>query len=356
MAHDTTAHVSGTLSARMRAWHAFAVSAMAAAALATGACSLFVSYDGFHEDKACGKRVPARPSGGPVTAGGELVGAMSELRFLAAAGGAPLGYDLDGLCTCPEKRACTNVAATDQQCDVPSTGIDNAGGKILGLLFPPDADGRVQSALDTGQFGLVLRVQDWDGKPDDADVKVSAYNVAGIQDGAFLVDDASLLTSQDLGARVFDTSAYVAGGLLVATFDLDLRLVVPTGAEAAQPTTIVTIPLSASKLVGRIAKVGDKGLVLTGAQLVGRITAPRIFEQLGALGICQGSAAFPGLKQQTCAALDVPALPTLDGKGAACDALSFAVGATFVPVTIGGHAPAAPPIKACAGEAPVTCP
>lgn len=339
----------------MKPWHALAVTA---SGLAIAACSLVVSYDGFHEDKVvCGKRVPARPGSGSGGNGGELVGAMSELRFLSADGATPLGYDLDNLCTCPDKRACSNPSATDQQCDTANTGIDNAAGKILNLLFPPEADGRIQESLRNGRFGIVLRVQDWNGTSDDADVKVSIYNVAGIQSSAFLVDDASLLNPVDLGAKVFDTSAYVAGGQLVATFDFDFRLEVPNGLDAATaPTSIVTIPLSSSKLVGRISKNGDKGLVLTNAQLVGRVTVTRIFEQLGVFGFCQKDQGFSGIKTQACAALDLPSSPALDGKGSTCDALSIALGATFVPVVIGGHGPVTAPTNPCGVEAPVTCP
>ncbi|HSO41200.1 MAG TPA: hypothetical protein VLT33_52095, partial [Labilithrix sp.] len=203
---------------RKRALGRAAVGAASIVAIAAG-CSLVTSYDGFAPDgEACGKRIPDRPTAKGTGSGGELVGAMSGLRFLSSPGAPPLGYDIDKLCTCPGKRACSNAKATDQQCDIANTGIDNAAGQILNVLYPPQADARLQASLGSGENGLAVRVQGWDGTPDDPDVKVSIDNVVGLKSATeggaaakfdgndeFIVDEGSLLNIADLGSKYFDT-------------------------------------------------------------------------------------------------------------------------------------------------------
>ncbi|MDB4936517.1 MAG: hypothetical protein JWP87_3489 [Labilithrix sp.] len=332
-------------------------------ALAAG-CSVVTSYDGFTpEGPPCGKRVPDRPgagTGGP--GGGNLFGALSAVRFLEPPGAPPLGYDLDKLCTCPDRRACKNPKAVDQQCDVPGTGIDNAAGGILNVLFPPQADALLQSSLRHGKKGIMIRVQGWDGSANDSDVSVSVFNIVGLKgdeeggapatfDGGadeFIVDDASLLNAMDLGSRYFDTSAYVTNGLLVAALDYDFRLEVPTGDAAA----VVFVPLRAARLVGKIERVGTTGLRMSNAQLVGRVPIAEIFAQLAAIGLCQNNPMYPTVKASTCAALDLPAKPANDGKDVGCDALSIAIGITAGPAKIGGHAPSAGAQSPC-GDQPV---
>jgi hypothetical protein len=337
-----------------------------ALALAAG-CSLVTSYDGFTpEGPTCGKRVPDRPGATGGAAGGNLFGAMTAVRFLEPAGAPPLGYDLDKLCTCPDRRACKNPKAVDQQCDVPGTGIDNAAGGILNVLFPPQADALLQDTLRHGRSGIMIRVQGWDGSPDDSDVSVSVFNIVGLkgdEDGGapatfdggndeFIVDDASLLNAMNLGSRYFDTSAYVSNGMLVASLDYDFRLSVPTTPDAS---AVVFVPLRVARLVGKIERVGTEGLRMTNAQLVGRVPVADIFAQLANIGLCRDNPMFPTVKASTCAALDLPAKPANDGRDVGCDALSIAISITAGPAKIGGHAAAAGAQSPCGEQTPETC-
>ena len=337
-------------------------------ALAAG-CSLVTSYDGFATGGVpCGKRIPDRPSARKGPTGAELLGAATAVHFLSSTDAGPLGYDLDKLCTCPDKRACANPKATDQQCDIPNTGIDNAAGQILAVLYPPQADNRLQDSLRHGKNGLIVRVHNWDGTPNDADVKVSIYNVVGLkgdQEGGaparldgndeFIVDEQGLLNPQDLGSRVFDTSAYVTNGVLVASFDFDFRLEVPNLLDAASPSSVVQIPLTSARLVGKIERVGPNGLRMADAQLVGRLPVERIFEQLPSIGLCRNNPAFAQIRGATCAALDLPVAPGQDGKNVACDALSFAIGLSVGPARLGGHAVSAGPSSPCGVEPAERC-
>jgi hypothetical protein len=342
--------------------------------LAAG-CSLVTSYDGFTADgPPCGKRFPTPPpaAGG---SGAELVGLTTNIQFLDdpdAGSGQQLGYDLDNLCTCPDlaARSCKNPnAAGDQQCDIPNTGIDNAAGNVLGILFPTAANARLADSLRHGQNGLVIRVQDWDGTPDDGAVKVGIYNVAALKgdvDGGtgakldgndeLIVDEGSLLNVMDLGPKYFSTSAYVSGGTLVAALDLDFRFEVPPPNPMAG--AIVFIPLRFAHLVGRIARVGAAGLRLTDAQLVGRLPMADVFAQIANIGLCQTDPPYADIKKRTCAAFDLPLQPVA-GSGRStqpCNALSFAIGLTVGPAKLGGSAPTRGPMSRCGMEPAVRCP
>lgn len=328
-------------------------------------CSLVTSYDGFSGATAptCGKRVPDRPAtSANGKNGGDLIGALTLVRFLDPPDASPLGFDLDKLCTCPDKRACNNPKAADQQCDVPNLGIDNAAGSILNLLFPPQADAQLQESLRHGRNGIVVRVQGWDGSPDDADVSVAVFNVVGLkgdEDGGapakfegndeFIVDDDSLLNVMTFGPRYFDTSAYVTKGVLVASLDYDFRIEVPNALDAS---SVVFIPLRSARLVGKIEKVGTSGLALTNAQFVGRLPVESIFAQVSGIGLCRDAGIFTQIKASTCAALDLPLKPVSDGKNVGCDALSFAIGVRVAAARIGGHA-AKPGAPSPCGEEPV---
>ncbi|MDB5218661.1 MAG: hypothetical protein JWO86_6588 [Myxococcaceae bacterium] len=354
---------------------AIVVVVVAGLVLAAG-CSLVTSYDGFTPDgPPCGKRIPSRPPAEAMQKSGpELVGFTTALQFLedADAGTTLLGYDLDNLCTCPDHaaRSCKNPNATaDQECDVANTGIDNAAGTVLGALFPATANARLQESLLHATNGLLIRVKDWDGTADDPSVSVSIWNVASLKgdtdggagaklDGTdeILVDYESLLNVMDLGSKYNATTAFVSGGVLVAPLDLDFRFEIPPPNPLAG--TIASIPLRSASLVGKIATKGAVGLVLTDAQLVGRLPMADVFKQVANIGICQNTPAFAGLKKPACAAFDLP-LKQPGGSGRSelpCDALSFAVGLTVGPAKLAGYAMIRQAMSPCGAEPAVTCP
>src|SRR5579864_3919131 len=99
---------------RRRVALAAAAATLAAAAAALADCSLITSYQGFG-GVACLGKIPPKPSG---PAGGNegtaYVGALSHIDFLGSDAGPPLGYDIDDLCTCPDKASCTNPRGPGQ--------------------------------------------------------------------------------------------------------------------------------------------------------------------------------------------------------------------------------------------------
>jgi hypothetical protein len=349
-------------------WRAGVVS-VAGLAIAAG-CSLVTSYDGFVPEgpPACRNRVPEPVPGARNGTGGVRIGTMSELRFLGRKDGGALGFDLDKRCTCPAPRGCSNTVGAGT-CD--PEGIDNAANKILGGLYPPEADkaGPLQDSIRYGKNGMLVQVKGWDGKNDDADVQVSVYNVAGLKNAAdggarfdgqdeILVDFNSLLVPAELGSNYRSLSAFVANGVLVASFsEFPLRLEVPNQVNPSAAPSAAAISLQAAYLIGKITPAEADGLRMPDAQLVGRIARDKIFEQISKIGRCRNDIAFPNIKQETCKALDVPLRPSQDRRDVPCDALSFAIGLTIEPAKLSGYVVVPEPgLGPCGVEPPVACP
>jgi hypothetical protein len=340
-----------------------------ALALAAG-CSVVTSYDGYTPDgPPCGKRFPDPPAASAGKTGPERLGMLTFLQFLDQPNTERLGYDLDNLCTCPDvdARPCRNPnAGGDLQCDFENTGIDNAAGSILSVLFPPEANDRIQDTLRHGKNGLVVRVREWDGTADDASVNVAIFNVVGLkgdEDGAhpakfdgndeLVVDEQSLLNVPDLGPKYFSASAYVTKGKLVAAlpeYDFRIEVSTPLG------TNVVAIPLRQAHLVGTIQKVGTGGVRILDGQLVGRLPVEDIFRQISGIGLCRADPPFADIKKRTCAALDLP-LTTTTGRSTklTCNALSFAIGTKIEPAKIAGSLAVPITPSRCGEEPPERC-
>lgn len=342
------------------AWRAVALIG-AGVALVAG-CSIVTSYDGYVHEGPEARRFPGRPPPSGAKSGPELLGAMSSLRFLDRGDAGTLGYDLDGLCTTSslDTRACTNAKAVDQT-DLQGRCIDNAAGAILGNLYPPSADERLLESLRHGRNGVLIRVSDWDGTPNDSSVKVALFNVVGVegdQDGGapatfkgqdrFIIDKDSVYNEEDVVPKFVAPAAYVAEGVLVAPLDTFVfRIEVPNAQGTA---SVVFIPLSAATFIGAIARVGASGLRMNAAQLVGRLPVVQLFKQISGIGVCRDSRDFEGIKAQTCAALDLPLDPAAR-RSAPCDALSFAMGFSISPAQLGALA-SSPGVPSVCGEEP----
>jgi hypothetical protein len=348
------------------------VAAVGLAATAAVGCSLVLTFPDYVGEACQARRWPDKPAASTTGGNTELVGVVRTFSFISSApkpGRPPaLGLDLDGLCTCPEPAACRPPPGRDAPCDVSGTGIDNAAGKLLGALFPSNPvpqDEDAINSLDVTKGGLLIRLQGYNGRPDDADVTVSLYNVVGLvgDDGgasprfdgndAFAVDQQQLLAAGSLGSRFNDTAAYVKDNVLVATLDVDLRFVLP---ESMGPAAgmVAYMPLKSARLVGRIEAAGS-GLRMRGAQIAGRMPIPRILEEISRLGLCPGSPAYANAKTAACNSVDLPQDSRRDGTSAACDALSIAVGLEVVPGKLGGSVDAGTPPSPCGDLPPDSC-
>lgn len=300
------------------------------------ACSLVTSYDGFGGAAVCGDQIPGKPGIAAAASPNDSVaytGGLSQIDFLGEDASTPLGYDLDGLCTChPDKAACRNPQGANQPCDPAGSGRDNAGGLFLAKVF----QGAPSEPLD---FGVAARLSQYNGAPDDSSVVVELYNIVGVTTDAgstptVTLDNTTIDIVETLRSHYISTDAYVAGGVLVArfnTFKFRVRAVNPL-LDGGSFATVDT-PLTAPVLIGKVRVTTDNGLQLTNAQLVGRIALADLFDAVDHYGICQDSGpAFQQTRESICNSVDVPSKPVDDGKDTPCDAISIAIGIKMVPV------------------------
>lgn len=334
--------------------------AIVAGGAAIVGCSLILTFPDYVGDGCAHTRWPDRPTTAPPGGNRELVGAVKKMVFFT---GADAGFDLDGLCTCPDKPACKSPAGPKGTCDLPfATGIDNVGGAFIKGLYP--ANDELQGSLDQGKSGLVVRVQGFNGTPNDNDVVVSVYNVAGLEtppakhDGTdvYDVDTASLLTTPtELGSKYIDPSAYISNGILVAQLELDIRLDVKGSVSLPPTADVVFLPLHQAKLVGKIEPVAGGGLKLTNATIAGRLTSTKALHEVGHLGLCQDAASYQGAKFQTCQYADLAQDHAEDGQDKACQAVSFTLQIDVVPAKIRAAVPARTAPDLCPGEPDDRC-
>ncbi len=306
------------------------------------------------EETLCSPNIPANPGGNKPMNGNATVtftGVVSGLRFTAAAGGCPLGKNLDGLDTCDAaagdsgRAACVPADGTNPNCDEPG-GIDIAGQM---LLFDPtnlaeshvDLQDELPGDLAAQRSGFVLSVTGYGGELDNPQVTVDYLNDVSLADGGgTIVEDASI------GQRYNqeDRQAYVSNGVLVANF---ARLPVHltyflTTAPSVQRSMIVTIS-SASILGHPMIDTDAGGLTMNDAQIVGRMTSDDLVALLANFYACFGYSAAPTI----CPDLDLPVTPSNDGAGLGCDAISIAIGFDLQPTTIAGYAAPVPAVDYC---------
>ncbi len=328
--------------------------------------SLLVESDGGGDAAVDGSEAGCLRAGPPdrpakddpdVADGGELTFVVSYLDFTSHVGDAgPLrGYDLDRSCTCPEEPSCTSPK---QQCD-DSTGRDNVGGVQLEnfVSFAPTfSPASMNARLAKGVYGLLLRLRNWNGAPNDTSVEVSFYVSKGtdlVGDGGthvppkfdgtdvFTVSKASLLGGVAPPyipqPDAVDTTAYVRDGVVVAkgtTFHAELH----TSDFGTRP---IEVTLNNATIVATITKTAtgyrlDDGVV-TGRWPTNKLltSLSPVFESLSGSFLCGDSGVYQAMKGIICGNVDISAAVQNDNTTATCDALSTAIGFTAVPVTFG---------------------
>ena len=192
--------------------------------------------------------VPARPSitdaGADVAVQTDLYLGSNVVDFGIDPNATPVGFNLDRACS-PTIATSTCTTGIDDPTfqkygvDKNSLGVDNAGFGLLSYLgtlgsaFSPTG---IRERLGDGEFGVVIRIVDWNRTPDDADVRLEVYPAFGVSKpvdaGAPLVPggkprfdstDRWILDDryqQPLteASKIKSASAWVTGGRLVASF------------------------------------------------------------------------------------------------------------------------------------------
>lgn len=345
----------------------------------TSACALITSFDGFDEPKAhrddggtdasveaapppvCShKRWPAPPDGGSGSEIGDVFGAVRAMS-LVSSGPEPLGFDLDELCSCPERLACTG-AQPGKPCDPRDSGIDNAATSLFAFFSAASGialdESGLRSGLDRGRFGLVFRVSAWNGEPSDPELRVAVFNAFDVNPGTdggakfdgndkWLIDDESLVDDR---IPVYpSTTAYVADGVLVAMLPrLRVKIRIPTVNEQ---WLLIPVEMRDVHLTARIERTGG-GITLRGGELGGRMPTASLLALAASAGVCPGTDGYRSLKPLLCDARDVPIDPGKDGRDAPCEALSMGLGFEAVPAAIVGDAGKPTDLAPCAEAGP----
>lgn len=299
-------------------------------------------------DQGCGSRWPRRPDKDDQPGTLEpLVFAMDRVALSADpdAGMPQLeGFDLDGVCTCPDPPSCVAPAGTEVACDADG-GVDRAGSALLETIAQlGEANGDLSATFRSGEKNILVRVRNYNGGLDDTVVEVGVYLSRGTEgsqtgkpklpafDGndSWTVDPSSLAggAAPPYVPVVVDTNAYVSGGTLVAQVSVPLRI------------SKVELEINSGVLTAKLLRDGAS-YRLDGI-LVGRLAATDFLTHLDTIrdpfgdgGLCGTSVLYQDLKKKICASLDLAADPNQDGRSAPCDALGIAMLFTAAPAKLG---------------------
>ena len=300
---------------------------------------------------------PPAPAADDGTAALDLVFVLDSVRLLQSQ--TPLGYDLDGVCTCPGPEACKSVGAPPKaHCD-DDAGRDNSGGATL-ATFATVSDGFNEDAINvrlrSGESSILLRVRGYNGGANDTQVTAIVYRSTGVEptndsgttappkfDGTdrWSLDPSSIVggataagldceANPDCIALAFDPKAYVTDHVLVTRADILLRT--GNGTQIDLTNTVLT-----ARIVPRGAS-----LALAEGSIAGRWRSDRLLAMVansdspaGPGPICNDTATYESIKQLVCGAADLPSDPALDRTDVPCDALSLGLAFTAVPARLG---------------------
>jgi hypothetical protein len=270
-----------------------------------------------------------------------IVYALQAIDFGFDAGmTGPYGFNLDKTCTCPGPDTCTRAPDAGIACDVPPQGIDNNGN----LLFRKAAELnlvtqlQLNQALSTGESGVLVRIEKYNGQPNDAQVRVAVFSSLGIQgfaeggapkhDGTdqWTVESQSVLGGTSDGGFVAvyaDPTAYVTNNTVVAALDFPVTI----GSTVTSP---VTIELTSGFIVAKLANVS--GVRALSGTFAGRWPMTKMLTSFQAFvdpfnpptHLCGSDPAYQIVKGLACGAADITRSPDLD-KGGPCDAVGVGV-------------------------------
>lgn len=304
-------------------------------------------------DPSC---MPVRPPERPVLADGPSLPtrwyALRHIRIGNGTGWRELGYDLDGRCTTTE--------STDVECAPPpgfSPADDGPAGRdnTFGQTFVPlltiveaDFEGLIDRYLELGHYGVLLRVAEWNGTPNDPVVDVALVDaIRGYAAGsdpagaeplvppAWDGSDAWLGSSRSFVAGDLDrplardTAGYVVDGELVAK---------PRDGTEINITGEVTLTLKLTNAFVT-ARFSDGNRALDGVTVAGRMALDDIFNTLPRLDVCPGTERYDAISEAMRRAADV----TTSGEATPflmCEAISIGLGAEGVLATVEAIVPA----------------
>jgi len=291
----------------------------------------------------------------------------------AGASAPPPGLDLDNLCTggpFDEGAGCKYPWwATADHRDY-AKGIDNAGAQVFKYVQSVAGPGSFGSAYysdraHAGYWSILLRVSDYNGEPNDAQVRLAIYTTRGLDsdpdagptgqpkwDGSDVWSvSADSTIGGDLGAPLYaDTNAYVTDNVVVAT--LPKSEIKFSGGSGS-----ISIRLTAGTIMATIGQENGQWKLTSGV-IAARWTLADVFNTLSSANLngqifCNNPTQFiyGQFKQEICKYADI--LSGIGGATEPCDSLSFGLGFTADPAQLGAvFTPMVDPSTCPPGEDP----
>jgi hypothetical protein len=299
-----------------------------------------------------------------------------------------VGYDLDGVATCPGPGSCVSASDVDPTagCDGP-LGRDNAFLRMLERLNAASLDNGVASSFQRGNAGLVVRVSRYNGGRNDAEVEVQIFpslgTQAGLADGGapdpdggatlprfdgtdfWSVSADSLRNAPPAGTPCDqgqcdpvgrDTTAYVSDGVLVSKLDVPL-LLADLGPKAF-------LDIRGGYAIARLERGTNGQFTLENGQVIGRLepettlkALARADDPFSANGsrICENLLSLNIVRQVACQFLDIAVSPQQDNQGTKCSGTSVALLFRAVPARLGTVQGAKPDDIRCDPSGVYTC-
>jgi hypothetical protein len=290
-----------------------------------------------------------------------------------------IGFDLDGVCTGVEECAGDDSPPSCKP-TVPQISTDghlcrdNTFGRLeYAAALVPElskkyglSDDAFNCALCVGDYNYLFRISDYNGEPNDDQVRVDLYPSPGLDkplpwncadpswkdhpcftpDQQFTVTPESMTDPRpgpDLGdAKLFDAAAYVREGYLIVKFPDDTLLWFP-GYKAL----VVSFPIKIQKgiVAGKLTREGDGVWRITDGTIGGRVRESDLVTGFRQLGLCEQDSNYPVMTDFVHKNLDVLA----DGRrdpNATCDAMSAGI-AFKAQQILAGKVATVEPLKEC---------
>jgi hypothetical protein len=288
----------------------------------------------------------------------------------------PFGYDLDNRCTCPGPASCLprTGASPGENCD-DVNGRDHQSIVLFQLLqlvggAATTGTKQVDQGLMAGQYGLLIRISNWNGKPNDPRVTVDFYVSNGLErddaggiptpklDGTdrWTIDPTSIQNGDQ--PQFSDMEAYVTGGTFVANFP-ELPIVFGDRSYLGG----ATMQLLDAVVVGTLQLTpangpSGVGLGITSGTIAGRWPTGQILATMATIpgdgGFLCGTDPNPvnrltygEFKAVMCNAADISKTKVGDNTSAPCDAISVGMQFTAVPAVLGNPLMVAPAPAGC---------
>jgi hypothetical protein len=260
----------------------------------------------------------------------------------------PIGFDLDGVCTCFED-AGPSCVGPRLICDT-AGGRDESANVVLGVLAgdPNLSQAGLQSSLSEGAFGLLLHIHGYNGLANDQSVIVEYFASAGTQKdagtGVWTVTPETVLEPAADGGYVssyIDSQAYVNNFVLVSQLSEVFPLVlVPNLGTIHNP---ITLNLSGLVLAAPLVQAGGTWSI-DGGQMGARWPTSMALYDLHtiqdpvnpSLSLCGTDTTYTALVTDICGNADIAASQNAADAAAPCSALSVGLGFNAAPAQMGG--------------------